>query len=68
LIKSHDGTGLGLSIVKRLAELHDATFTLRSDPNRGTTAEVRFPRDRVVETRDTAADQGKPSRIPAASA
>ena len=40
-----EGTGLGLSIVKAIAELHEATITLRgNDP--GLTVEIRFAVDR----------------------
>ena len=38
------GTGLGLAIVKHAATLHGATLTLDSEPGRGTTICVRFPR------------------------
>lgn len=38
------GTGLGLAIVKHAATLHGAALTLDSEPDRGTTVCVRFPR------------------------
>jgi signal transduction histidine kinase len=38
------GEGVGLSIVKRLCELLDATFAITSEPGRGTTVTVFFPR------------------------
>lgn len=38
------GTGLGLAIVKHAATLHGAALTLDSEPGRGTTVCVRFPR------------------------
>ncbi len=47
--KSHSkeigGTGLGLSIVKHAARLHSAEVSLASDPGKGTTITVSFPRD-----------------------
>ncbi len=43
LVRDHSGPGLGLPLVKRLADLHGATFTLESTPGRGTIATVRFP-------------------------
>jgi PAS domain S-box-containing protein len=43
-----EGTGLGLPLVQRLVELHGAEFRLESHPGKGTKADVRFPRNRVV--------------------
>jgi PAS domain S-box-containing protein len=43
-----EGTGLGLPLVQRLVELHGAEFRLESHPGKGTKAEVRFPRSRVI--------------------
>ena len=43
-----EGTGLGLPLVQRLVELHGAEFRLESHPGKGTKAEVRFPRKRVI--------------------
>jgi PAS domain S-box-containing protein len=43
-----EGTGLGLPLVQRLVELHGAEFRLDSHPGKGTKAEVRFPRSRVI--------------------
>lgn len=37
------GTGLGLPYARRLTELLGGSFTLTSEPGRGTTAEVRIP-------------------------
>lgn len=40
--------GLGLTIVQMIAELHQAEFTLKSQPDKGTTATVVFPKKRVI--------------------
>lgn len=37
------GSGLGLSIVEEILKLHDATMTIESDLNKGTTAKIVFP-------------------------
>lgn len=46
--KSHSrntgGTGLGLSIVKHAAQYHNATLSLTSEPGKGTSIRVVFPR------------------------
>ena len=38
------GTGLGLSIVKHGALLHQAKITVHSQPGKGTTIEILFPK------------------------
>jgi signal transduction histidine kinase len=43
-VNQERGEGVGLSIVKRMCELLDATFAITSEPGRGTTVEVFFPR------------------------
>jgi PAS domain S-box-containing protein len=43
-----EGTGLGLPLVQRLVELHGAELRLDSQLGKGTRADVRFPRGRVV--------------------
>jgi signal transduction histidine kinase len=38
-----EGIGLGLSLVKRIVDAHDGCIRVRSELNKGTTVEVRFP-------------------------
>ncbi|WP_282609543.1 HAMP domain-containing sensor histidine kinase [Pelagibius sp. Alg239-R121] len=46
--KTHPGTGLGLSIVKALIELHGGRIEIESKLGTGTTAILRFPRERAI--------------------
>lgn len=46
--RTHPGTGLGLSIVKALIELHGGKIEIESEPGTGTTATLRFPRERTL--------------------
>jgi signal transduction histidine kinase len=39
------GSGLGLSIAKSIVDMHHGVITVDSAPGRGTTVEVRLPRD-----------------------
>jgi signal transduction histidine kinase len=39
------GSGLGLAIVKSIVDMHRGVITVDSAPGRGTTVEVRLPRD-----------------------
>lgn len=41
--RNFDGTGLGLSIVRELVELMDGQLSVKSQPNEGSTFEVRLP-------------------------
>ncbi|MBO5993237.1 MAG: HAMP domain-containing histidine kinase, partial [Acidaminococcaceae bacterium] len=43
MTKKQSGTGLGLPIVKKLAELHHGTISLRSEPGKGTEAILLLP-------------------------
>ncbi|HEX6958151.1 MAG TPA: ATP-binding protein [Ferrovibrio sp.] len=42
------GTGLGLALVVGMARLHGGDFSLRSEPNKGTTATIRLPPHRIL--------------------
>ncbi len=46
-----EGTGLGLAIVKTITDLHGATISVQSVPDRGTTFILRFPSTPVAVTR-----------------
>ena len=48
LARTHEGTGLGLPLSKRLAELHEAVFTLESKIGKGTRVRLRFPVERLA--------------------
>ena len=43
------GSGLGLAIVKSIVDMHRGVITVDSAPDRGTTVEVRLPRDPDAE-------------------
>ena len=45
--RMHEGTGLGLPISRALAELHDGTLEIESEPGLGTTVTVRLPAERL---------------------
>ncbi len=45
--RNHHGTGLGLPLAKSLTELHGGTFTLQSEPNKGTAVTIVLPATRV---------------------
>lgn len=48
LNKKYAGTGLGLTLVKNMAELQGARLHIESEPGKGTTVSVVFPRTRVL--------------------
>lgn len=48
MTRNFQGTGLGLSLVRSLANLHDATVEVSSEPNVGTQATVKFPPERTI--------------------
>jgi signal transduction histidine kinase len=54
--RKYGGTGLGLSISKSFVELHGGQIAIDSAPNKGTTATVALPAERVVRTPPLAAE------------
>jgi signal transduction histidine kinase len=50
---SEGGAGLGLAVVYGFVRQSGGTATITSEPGRGTTVELKFPRD--VEDADTGA-------------
>jgi signal transduction histidine kinase len=47
LARKYEGTGLGLALSRRWVHLHGGSLVLRSELGCGTTAEIRFPKERV---------------------
>lgn len=45
--RASSGNGLGLTIVQKLADLHEATVSVRSDTGLGTRIMITFPADRI---------------------
>jgi len=45
--KGRGGTGLGLLLTRKIAQQHGGTVNLSSEPGKGTTFELRFPRRRL---------------------
>jgi two-component system, OmpR family, heavy metal sensor histidine kinase CusS len=41
--RSSEGTGLGLALVKSIADLHQGSVSVTSEPGRGTVVTLRFP-------------------------
>ena len=52
LSRKYAGSGLGLPLTKSLVELHSGSLDLQSEIGAGTTVTVRFPAERIVQTRD----------------
>ena len=55
--REHGGTGLGLPLSKKIAELHEAAFTLESELGRGTIAKVLLPASRILRLTDKPSEQ-----------
>lgn len=51
LARKYEGTGLGLALSRRWVHLHGGSLALKSELGRGTTAEMRFPKERVRATK-----------------
>lgn len=49
--KGEHGTGLGLSMVYGIVQRHGGTMDIATEAGRGTTFNLRFPRDRKIEPR-----------------
>lgn len=48
MTREHEGAGLGLPLSRRLAELHQAELTIKSNLGKGTAVRVTFPIERVI--------------------
>ncbi|MEH6524652.1 MAG: HAMP domain-containing sensor histidine kinase [Sneathiella sp.] len=48
MARNYEGTGLGLPLTKNIMELHSGGITLSSRLGEGTTAIVKFPKERVI--------------------
>ncbi|HEX4640934.1 MAG TPA: heavy metal sensor histidine kinase [Chthoniobacterales bacterium] len=46
--RSSEGVGLGLSLVKSIMDLHGGTAAIESEPGRGTSVTLSFPRDHLT--------------------
>ena len=44
LERRYDGAGIGLPLAKAFVKSHGGTLVLQSEPGKGTTVTVRFPR------------------------
>ena len=53
LNRKHGGTGLGLPLSQQLAELHDGSLELESEPGHGTKVTITFPPKSLRKTRPT---------------
>ncbi len=54
LSRKYEGTGLGLPLSRNLAELHGATLSIESEPDKGTVVTVSFPPQRSVRLQHAA--------------
>jgi signal transduction histidine kinase len=54
LARRYDGSGLGLPLSKAFIELHGGSLSLESEPGKGTTVTLRFPKTRLRDGAATA--------------
>ncbi|WP_157231055.1 sensor histidine kinase [Kiloniella laminariae] len=59
MTRAFEGTGLGLPLVKSLMEQHGGTLKLESKINKGTTATITFPANRVIKNEGNPIREGK---------
>jgi two-component system heavy metal sensor histidine kinase CusS len=52
--RSSEGTGLGLALVKSIADLHGGSVAIASEPDRGTSFTLKFPRSLVTPGTESA--------------
>jgi len=50
MVRRGEGIGLGLSVVYHLMELHGGTLVLKSELGKGTTATLKFPVERTLQS------------------
>ncbi len=55
--RRYEGTGLGLPLTQTLVDLHGATLSIESVPDKGTTVTVRLPAWRVIDWGPFASEQ-----------
>ena len=46
--RNSGGTGLGLAIVKNIMDHHNGSIDIKSDPNKGSTFWLVFPKERII--------------------
>ncbi len=66
LSRRYEGTGLGLPLSKKLVELMNGTFEIKSEVNLGTTVTIKFPSVKgspmlTVDTPEKPSDNAKPA-------
>lgn len=60
LARRHDGTGLGLPLTKKFVEMMDGSFTLQSEPGKGTSVTLELP---LVRIRRESSDGGHAAMV-----